>query len=198
MCGARGEAYDRPFVERARAGLDVHGEARLVAGMGPRTVLDAGCGTGRVAIELAARGIDVVGVDIDEDMLETARTKAPHLEWIGADLATIDLRDDRGRRRRFDLVVAAGNVMIFLTPGTEAAVVSALAAHLAPGGSLVAGFQLAGLDLSRYDAHAAAAGLELTHRWAGWNREAWTGGGDYAVSVHRLPPGPLAHESMCR
>jgi hypothetical protein len=52
---------------------------------------------------------------------------------------------------------------------------------------LVAGFGLTTgrLTLQRYDAHAAAAGLELVDRWAGWNREPFHGG-DYAVSVHRL------------
>ena len=38
-------------------------------------MLDAGCGTGRVAIELAARGFSVVGMDLDEAMLDTARAE---------------------------------------------------------------------------------------------------------------------------
>ena len=90
--------------------------------------------------------------------------------------------------RRFDVVVMAGNVMIFLEPGTEAAVVANLARHLEPGGALVAGFSLepGRLDLATYDAHAASAGLELAERWATWDRQPFAGG-DYAVSVHRLP-----------
>ena len=55
-------------------------------------------------------------------MLDTARAKAPDLEWILGDLSSADLPDSH-----FDLVVAAGNVMIFLELGTEAAVVSNLA-----------------------------------------------------------------------
>ena len=181
--------YDRRFEEAARAGQDMHGEASLVASLGVRSVLDAGCGTGRVAIELARRGIDVVGVDVDEAMLAQARAKAPHLDWRLADLAEADLiiaEAEGSLPRHFDAVVAAGNVMIFLEPGTEGAVVANLARHLAAGGALVAGFQLDGrLDLAVFDEHCRRAGLDLAHRWATWERDAWREGGDYAVSVHR-------------
>jgi 2-polyprenyl-3-methyl-5-hydroxy-6-metoxy-1,4-benzoquinol methylase len=54
-------------------------------------VLDAGCGTGRIARELARRGLAVVGVDLDDVMLATARRKAPDIEWHTADLATVDV-----------------------------------------------------------------------------------------------------------
>ena len=73
----RGAAYDRRFDDLASAGVDVHGEADLVDSYQPGSVLDAGCGTGRVAIELARRGRTVVGVDVDAAMLEAARRKAP-------------------------------------------------------------------------------------------------------------------------
>ena len=53
----RGDAYDRRFQQLEAAGADVHGEAAFVASFTPSSVLDAGCGTGRVAIELARRGI---------------------------------------------------------------------------------------------------------------------------------------------
>jgi SAM-dependent methyltransferase len=64
-------------------------------------VLDAGCGTGRVAIRLAELGYDCVGVDLDPAMLAEARRAAPALAWVPADLASLALD------RRFDLVVAA-------------------------------------------------------------------------------------------
>ncbi len=182
----RGPAYDERWTRMAAEGKNVHGEADLVESLGPRSVLDAGCGTGRVAIELARRGIDVVGVDLDPSMLAAARAKAPHLTWITGDLASIDLG------RAFDAVVQAGNVMIFLAPGSEAAVVGAMARHLRAGGALVAGFQLppapargGHLDLTAYDRHCRAAGLELDERWSTWYREPFRDG-DYAVSVHRL------------
>jgi SAM-dependent methyltransferase len=180
--GSRGAAYDARFDQLAAAGHDVHGEASFVETLGVRSILDAGCGTGRVAIELARRGFEVVGVDLDSSMLAAARAKAPELPFIQADLATLDLG------RRFEVVVMAGNVMIFVQPGTEAAVVASLARHLEPGGLLVAGFQLhpGGFDLPSYDACCAAARLELTERYATWDRQPWRPGGDYAVSVHRL------------
>jgi len=165
----------------------MHGEATFVEGLGVRSVLDAGCGTGRVAIELARRGLDVAGVDADPGMLSAARAKAPDLEWILADLSDFDLRGADGRRR-FDAVVMAGNVMIFVVPGTEGAVLEQIAGHVRPGGVVVAGFQLipGRLALDRYDGLAAAAGLTLAERYATWDRDPWRPGGDYAVSVHRL------------
>ena len=178
----RSRTYDQRWEDLAAAGHNVHGEADLVEGLGPQSVLDAGCGTGRVAVELARRGLDVTGVDVDASMLEEARSKAPAQRWIHADLGDVHLD------RTFGAVVLAGNVMIFLTPGTEEVVVANLGRHVAPGGWLVAGFSLepGRLDLATYDAHAGAAGLVLADRWATWDRRPFEGGG-YAVSVHRRP-----------
>jgi predicted TPR repeat methyltransferase len=177
-----GEAYEARFRQLAASGMAMHGEVDHLMALRPRAVLDAGCGTGRVAVELRRRGVEAVGVDIDESMLAVARRKDPGGTWVLADLATLELG------RRFDVVVAAGNVMIFLAPGSEAATVARLAAHLEPGGHLVAGFQLqAGrLDLGAYDAACAAAGLVPAGRWATWDREPFAGG-DYAVSAHARP-----------
>ena len=180
--GRRSSTYDQRWEEAAAAGRNIHGEADLVERLGPGSVLDAGCGTGRVAIELARRGIDVAGVDVDASMLERAREKAPGLDWVQADLGEVDLHTT------FDVVVMAGNVMIFLAPGTEGKVVANLARHLPPGGALVAGFSLepGRLDLATYDAHTGAAGLVLADRWATWDEQPFAGG-EYAVSIHRRP-----------
>lgn len=182
---SRGDDYDERWRKLAESGKNIHGEADLVESLLKKpgcAVLDAGCGTGRVGIELARRGHRVTGVDSDPAMLTTARAKGPELRWIQADLA--DLPD--AVPNAFDLILLAGNVMIFLEPGTEDRVVSALAGRLAPGGLLVAGFSLRPdrLSLQRYDELAATAGLEAVHRWATWDREPYAGG-DYAVSVHR-------------
>lgn len=183
----RGQDYDARWQRLAESGASVHGEADLIESLlresGGTRVLDAGCGTGRVAIELASRGFSVVGLDLDPAMLDAARTKAPDLSWIEADLVDAGARVDG----TFDLVALPGNVMIFVERGTEGRVVGELAALLAPGGLLVAGFQLrtGRLTLDHYDELTAAAGLELVDRWATWDREPFTGG-DYAVSVHTL------------
>jgi len=181
--GNRGEAYEAALEARVAAGEYLHGEADFVEALGVRAVLDAGCGTGRVARELARRGLDVVGVDIDPEMLAVARRKAPDLDWRLGDLATIQLG------RTFDAVLLAGNTMIFLAPGTEGAVLANLARHLRPGGLLIAGFQLfpGSLTVARYDALAAAAGLQLVERWATWDRQPWSSAAAYALQVHRRP-----------
>ena len=177
-----GDAYDARYDERAAAGENVHGEVDFVMRFAPASVLDAGCGTGRVARELARRGVDVVGVDLDPDMLATARRRSPQLAWVEADLASFDLG------RTFDAAVVAGNVMILLTPGTEGAVIAHVSRHLRPGGLLIAGFQVRRdhLTLAAYDAFAAAAGLERVGRWSTWDRHDWRPNSDYAVSVDRL------------
>ena len=185
-----GDEYQAAFDARARQGVDVHGEASFVESLGVRSVLDAGCGTGRVGIELARRGLHVVGADVDEGMLDVARRAAPDVRWELADLADLDLRGEAGARVQFDAVVLAGNVMLFVVPGTEARVVGSLARHLGRGGRLVAGFQLgSGLTLPAYDEMCRAAGLVPEARWSTWEREPWLPSSGYAVSVHRLEAG---------
>lgn len=180
--GVGSDDYDARWKALAAAGKDPHGEVAFVQRYAPARVLDAGCGTGRVAIELVQRGIEAVGVDVSGEMLVAARAKAPAIEWHLLDLADFDLGE------RFDLAVMAGNVMIFVNPGTEAAVVRSVAAHVVPGGRVVAGFQLGrGLSLDDYDAHCAAAGLVLAERYATWDGDPFPGDGTYAVSVHRKP-----------
>ncbi len=181
----RGAAYDERFAQLAASGADVHGEAALVDSYQPGSVLDAGCGTGRVAIELSRRGRRVVGVDVDPTMLETARAKAPALEWVEGDLSDGAL--DLGRT--FELVLLAGNVLLFVPPGTEGLVIANAARWLAPGGRLVAGYSLrpGGLQPAQHDAFAAGAGLELESRWSTWDRQPFVDGDAYAVTVHRRP-----------
>ena len=182
--GERGPSYDAAFDELARSGADVHGEAAYVCGLlapGGR-VLDAGCGTGRVGIELARRGYDVTGVDSDPSMLSVAVERAPELTWRPADLLALDDED------AYHLVVAAGNVMIFLAPGTGPAVVSRLARALLPGGLLVSGWRTDELAVTEYDAWARAAGLSPVVRHAGWDGTPLTPGADWCVAVDRRPP----------
>ncbi|RKS08516.1 methyltransferase family protein [Nocardiopsis sp. Huas11] len=192
LTGGRGGArYAARFAELAASGADVHGEARFCGVLldpGAR-VLDAGCGTGRVAIRLAQEGYDCVGVDVDASMLAEARKAAPDMRWLEADLAETD---SLGLEPDFDMVVAAGNVIPLLAEGTEAAVVASLSALLKPGGLFVAGFGLdaahlpltsAPVTLEDYDRWCARSGLEPVRRCATWDGDPYTGGG-YAVNVH--------------
>lgn len=181
--------YAAQFDDLARSGQDVHGEASFVAALVPpgARVLDAGCGTGRVAARLHALGYPVVGVDVDEPMVAVARERFPDIPWHVADLASLELG------RSFDLVVAAGNVVPFIDLAALPQVADRVVEHLDPGGLFVSGF---GLDpahlppggpivpLPAYDEACQAAGLRLEDRYAGWDGAPYAGAG-YVVNVHR-------------
>jgi SAM-dependent methyltransferase len=185
-------AYQQRFDDLAAKGMDIHGEAAFVASLlaPPARVLDAGCGTGRVATQLTALGYHCVGVDADAAMIDVAEQRDPATTWVRQDLSRLQLRS-----QAFELAVLAGNVIPLLVPGTLLAAVQRLAAHLQPGGLLVAGF---GLDeshlpqgcpvtpLQDYDGACTVAGLTPAHRFATWGRETWRPEAGYAVSVHRL------------
>jgi SAM-dependent methyltransferase len=212
MTGGGGRRYAERFAALAAAGHDVHGEASLCAALVPpgARVLDAGCGTGRVAIRLAGLGYDCAGIDSDASMLDEARRASAEVTWLLHDLADVPGLD---LDPPFDLVVAAGNVVPLLAEGTEAHVIASLARRLRPGGLLVAGFGLdtahlpldeAPFGLAEYDAWCTAAGLSLQRRFATWDATAYDDG-PYAVSIHAATkpaatkpaatkPPPIMHE----
>ena len=180
--GTSGASYAARFAALAASGIDVHGEAAYVDALldpGSR-VLDAGCGTGRVARELARRGHRVTGVDSDASMLAEA---VGDVTWVLADLAELALTD------RFDLILAAGNVMVFLAPGSEPSVVQRLAAHLRPRGLLVSGWRTDRLTVAAYDAWVTVAGLEPVVRHATWQGEPLVDGAPWCVAVDSGPTG---------
>jgi len=175
-----GKEYQARFDALAARGVDLHGEATLVRSLEPRSVLDAGCGTGRVAIELARHGIEVVGVDVNPSMIEEARRLAPSLTFVVADLAQLDLN------RAFDLVVLAGNVPLFCPEPDRAELITRCTGHVDEHGALLSGFQLGhGYELDELDDAARGSGLELAERWSTWERAPFTPTSDYVVSVHR-------------
>lgn len=190
--GTRGAAYDDAFCALAAGGADVHGEANFVDALlpVPSHVLDAGCGTGRVAVELARRGHHVVGVDSDASMLDVAR-RSGNVTWRDQDLAA--LVDDAA----YDLVVAAGNVLVYLAEGSEPEVVRRLALALVPGGLLVSGWctrrephdDRPVASVEQYDRWTAAAGLESVSRLAGWDSAPLTPHAAWCVAVDRRPGG---------
>lgn len=190
--GTRGAAYAARFDELAASGADLHGEARFVDELLARgsRVVDAGCGTGRVAAELARRGHDVTGVDLDASMLAQARARHPELAWVEGDLLDVTAS---AVGAPVDCVLLAGNVVVYLTPGTEAAVVERVAGWLCPGGLLVAGFA-ADRHVSRgqYATWCGSAGLVLVTARSGWDGEGADGEGAYTVQVHRRPAAPGA------
>jgi hypothetical protein len=84
----------------------------------------------------------------------------------------------------------AGNVLLFVAPGTEGAVIANVARLLVGGGVAISGYSLApsGLGVEAHDALAAAAGLELSARWSTWDGAPFGADSTYAVSVHRKSP----------
>jgi SAM-dependent methyltransferase len=103
---------------------------------GRRTVLELGCGSGRIAQALAERGLAVTGVDLAPAMLDKAKQRrraapqavARRLRYRLGDMAALDLGD------RFDLVVAPYFGLAHLELEAQARAFGVMARHLAEGG----------------------------------------------------------------
>jgi hypothetical protein len=113
----------------------------------------------------------------------SASTSIP--SWLAADLADLDLAA-LGEPEPFAGAVLAGNVMVFLAPGTETDVLVRVGAHVEPTGFVVTGFHIdRELSLERFDESVDEAGLRVEHRFATWDLRAWHAGADFAVTVLR-------------
>ena len=136
------EVYDVSAAAAAATGPmagDVEFYRRLAReGGGP--VLEVGCGTGRVAVALAADGHEVVGVDLSAPMLGRAEQRragldkevAGRLTFAQGDMITLDVG------RQFALVITPSRVFQFaLTTEAQRAALAALRRHLRPDGRLV-------------------------------------------------------------
>ncbi len=98
-------------------------------------VLDLGCGTGRVALDLAARGHEVVGLDADAELVhaleDRARARGLPVRGVVADARSFDLPG------RFALAIAPMQVVQLLGgPAGRTAMLGCVLAHLEPGGVL--------------------------------------------------------------
>ncbi len=177
--------YIERFRTMAADGADLHGEARLVDAMVPRRarILDAGCGPGRVGGRLHELGHDVVGVDLDPELIAAARDDHPGPQWFVGDLSTLDLMSSESMTP-FDVIVAAGNVLPFLDPATRRTVLTRLRVHLAPEGRLVAGFGTErDYPSDAFFTDVAAAGLHVDIRLSTWDLRPWTPDADFLVAV---------------
>jgi ubiquinone/menaquinone biosynthesis C-methylase UbiE len=104
-----------------------------LAGSTPKTILDMGCGTGRLAAALAERGHRVTGADPSAGMMKVARSRpgAERVTWVDSDSASLALDE------RFDLIIMTGHVFqVFLEDDDVRATLRTLRRHLAPGGRL--------------------------------------------------------------
>ena len=118
----------------------------------PWDVLDLGCGTGLVGVEIAPHAKGLVGVDLSPKMISRARERGIYGELICGDLmAALAVSD------RYDVVVA-GDVFIYV--GKLDAVIPAARRALRPGGVLA--FSVESAEDVR-----AAAGTGTKDYWLG-------------------------------
>ncbi|MBX5468317.1 MAG: class I SAM-dependent methyltransferase [Thermoleophilaceae bacterium] len=104
---------------------------------GPGPLLDIGCGSGRVALDLAARGAEVTGLDSDPALVRAltarARERGLRVRAVVGDARSFDLG------RRFALALAPMQVVQLMGgPAGRARMLARVRAHLGPGGALAA------------------------------------------------------------
>lgn len=183
------------FIERFRRleadGADLLGEARfadMLLERGAR-VLDAGCGTGRLAHALHAAGHTAYGVDVDPALIEAA--EADHLgpAYAVVDLSDLSLEDVGGEP--VDLTICAGNVMVFLAEGTERRVLERLCAVTRAGGRVVLGFRRDdSYPFEQFDADLADLEqreiARVEQRLSTWHLDPYGPDADFGVTVLRV------------
>jgi len=100
--------YDADTVESFGYVAPGHAAERLAGLVGPEAaVLDAGCGTGLVGAELAARGFTTIdGIDLSQGMLDVARGKRVYRELRKADLTEPLPFDDNA----YDATICVGTL----------------------------------------------------------------------------------------
>lgn len=177
--------YIQRFRDLAARGADLAGEARLIDAMVGRNarILDAGCGTGRVGGHLAAAGHDVIGVDLDPELIAAARADHPGARWFVGDLTELDL-PALGVPAGLDAVVCAGNVMTFVAPATRVEILRRFGTHVRAGGRIVVGFGAGrGYAFDAFLADAAAAGLRTDLLLSTWDLRPFTPDADFLVAV---------------
>jgi SAM-dependent methyltransferase len=136
------------------------GDLDLYLALAGRTggpILELATGTGRLAVPLAAQGHIVTGVDLDPAMLARARARVEAtgggavagLRFVIGDARSVRLPD----AGRYELAFLALNSLFIMgSRADQQAVISTLAAHLAPGGLAVVDVWLPDADdLARYD-----------------------------------------------
>jgi hypothetical protein len=88
----------------------------------------------------------------------------------------------------FDIIALPGNVMVYLAPGSERAVLGNLAGLLRPSGRIVAGFATdRDYPPQEFRADATAIGLTVEHTLATWHLDPLTDRSDWVVTVLRGP-----------
>lgn len=127
----------------------------------PLRVLDAGCGDGKNALWLAARGAQVVGFDVSQLAVEraTARDRASRVSWLVADAAALPFVD----APQFDVVILYGLLHCLENEESIKAVLNVLQCLTKPDGlHLTVAFNARDQDLTR--AHPGFRPTLLEHQ----------------------------------
>ena len=137
--------YDSLYV--GEGGLDTDGAVDALARLaGPGPALELAIGTGRLAVPLAQRGIDIRGIDASEEMVARLRAKP------GGEDIPVTMGDfaDVGVEGSFSLIFVAFNtIFALLTQDDQVRCFANAAAHLADGGRFVVEAFVP--DLGRFD-----------------------------------------------
>jgi SAM-dependent methyltransferase len=105
--------------------------ARLLAGR--RTIVDAGCGTGRDAAALAETGFQVTGIDASAEMVAVARERLPDARFEVGDVRIWQSAEP------FDGALCRGVLNDLIEDDDRQAALDNIARMLRPGGLLVLG-----------------------------------------------------------
>lgn len=166
----QGNLYDQVSAPQFRWGADVLDRLGEILGNGPVTVLDAGCGSGRVTELLLQRDseVRVIAGDSSPSMLEAARERLAgfrdRILFVPLDLECGDLAYEVGGFGPFDAVVSTGT---FHWVRNQRRMYRALHDLLVPGGLLIAQCGGAGSVVEVRDV------LEhLGHDWRSFNHYA--------------------------
>lgn len=152
----RAVVLDPPMLARVRAG-------------GFRRALDVGCGEGRFCRMLQERGIETIGVDPTEELLDHARRRDPKGDYRHGRAEALDFPD-----ASFDLVVS---YLTLVDIPDAARAIAEMARVLKPGGALLianlTNFNTAGMDLGWIDVagrqrYTIDNYLEERAVWVGW------------------------------
>jgi SAM-dependent methyltransferase len=96
-------------------------------------ILDVGAGTGRVTLDLAAGGHEVVALDIDAELLAELQRRAA-ARGLAVETVVADAGDFELPGRSFGLVLAPMQTVQLLGPAGRAGFLRSARAQLAPGG----------------------------------------------------------------
>lgn len=114
----------------------------------PARAVELAIGTGRVALPLYQRGVDVIGVDISDQMVSRLRAKpgGEEIEVVMGDFADVPVEGT------FPLIYLPFNTLFgLLDQERQVECFENVAAHLEPGGRFVLDCFVP--DVKRYDAH---------------------------------------------